>query len=316
MNEANNIATDVAETLENNGDDIDVDALANEAQDMLDYQVPAEEIKRKLLDKHGSGDGNNLPSPGEASTINIGEINSEGEFVIVEGEIVDLWETNHPENSNAPVQAGLIGDESGVIKFSRWEGDTIGPSLEEGENYRFEAATTDFYNGNYSLNLNESASIHSSDEAVDVNSGTPFAARVMDVAEGTGLILGCPECGGKLNDNDSCYNHGSVSRGEAEHRLRISCTVSDGEETMTLYFDEDQTSEILGLSLEEAKEVAMEQVDMDALEPEVRDVMMGQRVTGRISNISGDRFSVEEVHSVGDDRDLDTEAKRIVDTLA
>ena len=81
------------------------------------------------------------------SVVPIGKIGECGRGeVSVEGEIVDLWETEHP----AIAQVGLIADESGQTKVTSWAKSRCRP-IAEGETVRIRAAALNWYQGRPSL---------------------------------------------------------------------------------------------------------------------------------------------------------------------
>jgi len=76
----------------------------------------------------------------------IADLDQEGEWVTIEAKVLQLWEAN----SDSINQVGLIGDETGKIKFVSWEKGNL-PSLEEGKSYRIKGAVVDSWNGDYQV---------------------------------------------------------------------------------------------------------------------------------------------------------------------
>ena len=71
------------------------------------------------------------------------------QWIDVVAEVVQLWEPH----SETIAQVGLLGDESGRLKFVKWESAGL-PELVKGETYRFQSVVTDQYQGRYSVSLN------------------------------------------------------------------------------------------------------------------------------------------------------------------
>lgn len=68
--------------------------------------------------------------------------------------VVELWEPTHDSID----QVGLIGDESGRLKFTKWAKAEL-PAVEEGSVYKFSNVVTSAYEGRYSINLNLSREV-------------------------------------------------------------------------------------------------------------------------------------------------------------
>jgi hypothetical protein len=66
--------------------------------------------------------------------------------VSVEGEVIELYEDTHP----AVHQAGLLADDSGVIKFTTWR-KSMQPTVREGQRVRLRAVQTNWHNERCSL---------------------------------------------------------------------------------------------------------------------------------------------------------------------
>ncbi|MUV89070.1 hypothetical protein GJ629_03445 [Halapricum sp. CBA1109] len=191
-------------------------------------------------------------------------------------EVIELWEPKHESIE----QVGLIGDESGVIKFVKWASADL-PQLEEGETYRFENVVTDEYNGRFSVNLNSASNIEASTETVDASDGTVEASgTVVAIQTGSGLIKRCPQedCSRVLNKG-RCSDHGQV---DGEFDLRIKAVLDDGDRAINAIFDAEATTELVGLSFEEAKQMAM-----DAMTAEVVEDYIQTRIVGRTYALSG-----------------------------
>jgi ssDNA-binding replication factor A large subunit len=119
----------------------------------------------------------------------LGNVDEADQWIDVVAEVVQLWEPR----SETIAQVGLLGDESGRLKFVKWESAGL-PELVEGETYRFQNAVTDEYQGRYSVSLNSATVVELSEETVSVAAdGVTVGGTVVAVQEGSGLITRCPE---------------------------------------------------------------------------------------------------------------------------
>jgi hypothetical protein len=73
--------------------------------------------------------------------------------------VVELWEPR----ADAVAQVGLLGDETGTIKFTKWSKSDL-PELEEGKSYALRNVVTDEYQGRFSVKLNRTTTIEELDE--------------------------------------------------------------------------------------------------------------------------------------------------------
>ena len=75
--------------------------------------------------------------------------------------------------------------------------------------------------------------------------------RVIEIQQGSGFILRCPECNRMLHEG-SCQLHGNVD-GVAD--LRIKCIIDDGTGSVSAVFNQEITEQVLGKSIDECKEL-------------------------------------------------------------
>lgn len=261
--------------------DIDVEAVEERLDTLInEYKVPVEEARRSVVsayldesgmdrDELGGGRGGNP----EAQAADIDEPE---QWVDMTVKVVDLWEPR----SDSVAQVGLLGDESGTIKFTKWAASDL-PKLNEGAVYRLGNLVTDEYEGRFSVKLNKTTSITELDTEIEVgdNAETVEGAMV-DIQSGSGLIKRCPEeeCT-RVLQNGRCSEHGE---GEGEFDLRIKGVLDDGEGVHEVIFDKDATKALTGISLAEAKEMAMDALDTEVVADEMREGVLGRyyRVTG------------------------------------
>jgi replication factor A1 len=204
------------------------------------------------------------------------EINEPGLWVDLKVKVTQLWESN----SDAISQSGLIGDETGSIKFVKWTKADL-PDLEEGKSYHLLNLVTDEFQGRFSVKLNRTSKIEPLDSDVEVGSqAAEFAGALVDVQKGSGLIKRCPVCKRSLAKG-VCSEHGKV---EGTYDLRIKAVMDDGRRVQDVLINRETTERLVGLTLDEAKHMAMEALDHEV----VRSLIEGKLV-GRYFCITGPR---------------------------
>jgi replication factor A1 len=245
-----------------------------------EYKVPTSEARRSVVNTYldeagmerddlGGGGGGN-------DRVEIAEIDSPEEWIDLTAKVVELWEPN----SDAVAQVGLLGDETGTVKFTKWSKSDL-PSLDEGEVYDLRNVVTDEYQGRFSVKLNRTTTIEQLDEEMEVGEeAVEIEGALVDIQSDSGLIKRCPEddCT-RVLQNGRCSEHGEV---EGEFDLRIKGVLDDGTEIHEVIFDQKSTEELTGISLEEAQEMAMDALDTEVVVEEMRGLVLGRyyRVAG------------------------------------
>ncbi|MBU4374303.1 MAG: replication protein A [Euryarchaeota archaeon] len=143
------------------------------------FKVPPEEARRNVINiflkKH------NIPkseffTPRETPQVKVSDIKEDGKWVTLRAKVVQLWEAKQESIS----QVGLLGDESGTIKFTKWAKASALPTMEEGKSYIFKNVTTSEWQGQFSVKLNKTSEIIPINEDIKVE--TP-QARASDIKE-------------------------------------------------------------------------------------------------------------------------------------
>ena len=261
--------------------DVDVDEIHGRLETLVEeYKVPLDEARRSVQSHYLDETGLERDEIGGASTSNehvqVADIDTPEQWVDVTAKVVDLWETR----SDAVAQVGLLGDESGTVKFTKWSKSDL-PKLEEGEVYRLQNVVTDEYQGRYSVKLNRTTTIQELDEELEVGDDTAeIEGALVAVQSGSGLIKRCPveDCT-RVLQNGRCSEHGE---GEGKFDLRIKGVVDDGESVHEVIFDQERTEQLTGISLAEAKEMAMDALDTTVVADQMRGATIGRyyRVAG------------------------------------
>lgn len=272
--EAEAIAEQFSDHLEVGPDEIEerLENLVNE------YRVPLEEARRSVTNSYLDDAGMERDELGRGGTeqVRVNDIDEDEQWVDLRVKLVDLWEPR----SDSISQVGLVGDESGTIKFVAFETSDL-PELEEGKAYELSNVVTDEYEGSYSVKLNRTTGISEIDEEIEVgDNAETVEGALVDIQSGSGLIKRCPEedCT-RVLQNGRCSEHGQV---EGEFDLRIKGVLDDGETVTEVIFDREATEELTGMGLEEAKDMAMDALDTTVVAEEMAEDVLGRyyRVTG------------------------------------
>ena len=281
MSELRQEAEAIAEQFSDHTD-VDPDDVEERLETLVDeYRVPLDEASRSVTNSYLEDAGMERDEFGRGGSeeVLVNDIDEDEQWVDLRVKLVDLWEPR----SDSISQVGLLGDESGTIKFVAFETSDL-PELDEGQAYELSNVVTDEYEGSYSVKLNRTTGITEIDEAIEVgdNADTVEGALV-DIQSGSGLIKRCPEedCT-RVLQNGRCSEHGQV---EGEFDLRIKGVLDDGETVTEVIFDREATEELTGMSLEEAKDMAMDALDTTVVAEE-----MGEDVLGRYYRVTGPTF--------------------------
>ncbi|TMT85493.1 replication factor A [Haloterrigena sp. H1] len=252
--------------------DVDVEDVEERLTTLVDeYKVPMDEARRSVTNHYLEEAGLEREdiSGGDSEAANIEDVDEPEEWIDLTAKVIELWDPR----SDSVAQVGLLGDPTGTIKFTKWAKSDL-PALEEGSVYELRNVVTDEYQGRYSVKLNSTTVIEELDEDLEVGNDTSeVEGALVDMQSGSGLIKRCPEedCT-RVLQNGRCNEHGEV---EGEFDLRIKAVVDDGLDAHEVIFDKDATEELTGLSLEEAKDMAMDALDTTIVADEIREDIVG-----------------------------------------
>ena len=258
---------------------VDVDEVEERLENLVnEYRVPLDEARRSVTNSYLDDAGMERDELGRGGTerVHVNEIDQDEQWVDLRVTLVDLWEPR----SDSISQVGLLGDESGTIKFVAFETSDL-PELEEGATYELSNVVTDEYEGSYSVKLNRTTGITEIDEEIEVgDNAETVEGALVDIQSGSGLIKRCPEedCT-RVLQNGRCSEHGQV---DGEFDLRIKGVLDDGESVTEVIFDREATEELTGMGLEAAKDMAMDALDTTVVAEEMSADLLGRyyRVTG------------------------------------
>lgn len=269
--------------------------LISEYNGRLSVELNSSSSIEKLDEEVEVGGGDFTPGEMESELRNIGELAQDNQWVTVRGKIVQLWENTHESIE----QVGLIGDETGAVKFTNWASAEL-PDMEEGKCYLLSNTVVKEWNGRYSLQLNKASSIEELDEDIEVGTFTSsYSGAMVDIQTGSGLIKRCPECKRALVKG-ACAEHGKV---KGEYDLRIKAVLDNGISTQEALINRELTEKTVGISLDDAIAMAAE-----ALDPGVVLDRLKQKLIGRYYTVNGPKVeryvlvdSIEQDSELGGD---------------
>jgi replication factor A1 len=237
----------------------------------------------KLAEEVEVAGGDFTPTVRESELKNIADL-LEGQWATIKGKVIQLWDNSHETIE----QVGLIGDPTGVIKFTNWASSEL-PDMEEGKSYVLKNIVLNEWDGKVQIQLNRSSSIEKIDEDIKVGTSTfTYSGAMVDIQTGSGLIKRCPQCKRALVKG-ACAEHGKV---KGEYDLRIKAVLDSGTSTQDVLINRELTEGLVGLSLDSAISMAA-----DALDPGVVLDKLKYELIGRYYTVSGhklDRYILPE----------------------
>jgi len=193
----------------------------------------------------------------------------------VRAKVIQEWDASHERM----LQSGLLGDETGTIKFVIWK-ETGKEKLMVGAVYNIFYALVDEFNGRLSLNLN-TATIMKDDSDILVSGGiVEVRGALVHIAPGSGIIKRCPVegCNRALSRQNYCPVH--EIQPKFIYDLRIKGWLDDGEKTHNILLQRDVVESLTGITLDAAKEIAENNpLGMDEVFLRMRDSVLGRYVT-------------------------------------
>ncbi|MCX6691339.1 MAG: nucleotide-binding protein [Methanoregula sp.] len=192
----------------------------------------------------------------------------------VRAKVVQEWETTHERM----LQSGILGDESGTIKFIIWR-EAGKEKLAVGSVYTIYYAQVDEFNGRLSLNLSTASYMPDEGDIAVSGGDTDIRGTLVHIAPGSGLIKRCPVegCNRALSRQNYCPVH--EIQPKFVYDLRIKGWLDDGKKTHNLLLQRDVVESLTGMTLDAAKELAENNpLGMDEVFLRMRDAILGRYV--------------------------------------
>ncbi|MHC1566919.1 MAG: replication factor A [Candidatus Syntropharchaeia archaeon] len=293
------IAKEIEKRFSEIGISLEIPEIESRLKKLIyEFGVPEEEARRSVINyfkkEYGIAPETSFQR-GDAEVTTISQIDESGKWISLRVKVLQLWEPGHESIS----QVGLVGDETGTMKFTKWKSAGL-PDLVEGRNYLLKNVVTDEWRGRYNIKLNRNTKILEIDEEIEVGSQTEeIEGIIASIREGSGIIKRCPICNRKLFGN-FCGEHGEV-RGVPDFRIRA--VIDDGERAEDIILNREMAEKVLGITFEKARK--MEEKGMDLKE------YIKERLMGRYYRISGANFGgfiladrMEEIDRIGVDSEF------------
>ncbi len=166
--------------------------------------------------------------------------------------MVQEWESN----SDRMLQSGIVGDETGTVRFVIWKDNNMG-RLNPGVVYNIYYTTIDQYNDRLSLTLNGSMYMPDETGTIQVKSQVEeVSGALVHISPGSGLIKRCPVegCGRVLSRQNYCQIH--EIQPDFSYDLRIKGWIDNGRKTWDTVIPREAVEHLLGLTLDDAREMA------------------------------------------------------------
>lgn len=250
--------------------DIDISLLEERLGDFYEYNVYGETaedtVLQNLSDEYDTTVADLLGETQETQDVTLDEIDSSDMWITTEVKVLELWKPNHDSID----QVGLIGDETDVVKFVKWE-DAPETQLVEDSVYVLDTAVTEIYEDDPQVILNKAVSISESDSEIDVPSDSEPSEKtentqitgwcLVDIYDSEGLIKRCSVCDRKLKNN-RCSEHGDV---EFDLDLRIRGVIDKDSTTEQIIINRPEVERMADMSLEDAEELARNNLNKNAV---------------------------------------------------
>lgn len=273
-------------SIVSNFENADVDLDESDVSDRLsqlvnDYKVPladAEQSVKKHYLNANDLEAHELYETAEYTIEELREKNEDGVWATVGP--IEFVDEKDPFSDNF-TQVGTIADETGRIFFKAWADAMDEPQLEEGGTYVLNNVKTNKWNGNLSLQFQETSSLEAVDadvEAADNSvSVTGTITEMSGGAEKNGLIKRCSEedCNRTLR-NGRCSEHGEV---EGEFDLRMMVHVNTGDDSTKAIISREATEELTGIDMETAQQMATDALDQTVVAHRMFHELQGGKFT-------------------------------------
>jgi replication factor A1 len=249
------------------------------------FKVPELEISRTVIRNLEKETGVKLDE--DVHCGNIEDIIEVGKWISLKAKVVQLWDSN----SDSISQAGLIGDETGVIKFTIWKTAGIEIRLIQGNSYIFQNVVTGSFNDKMQIAVTSTSQIIPiAEEIQQKEKEITLTGVIVSLTNGSGLIKRCPECARSLVKSD-CEGHGKV---DGVLDFRIKAVLDDGKVTYNILALQEMTAKLTELTLDRAKQIATEALDQSAVTD-----LMKRKLIGKYFNLKcvpmGTNYLVVEV---------------------
>jgi len=153
------------------GVDVPLEDIESRLDEMVNkFKVPSNEAQRSVtnyfLKKYSIPKNEFYTRQAEPQLTKIISITKNGQWANLKAKVIQLWENTHESIS----QVGLLGDETGIIKFTEWKNAEL-PKLEQGVSYLLKSVVVGEYNDRFQVQLNKNSSVEKLAEDIEVGGG-------------------------------------------------------------------------------------------------------------------------------------------------
>lgn len=244
---------------------------------------------------------------GPPKVVTIGQIRDSMGFVEVKARILSV-ETRDVtvQGESKTIYSGTLADESGKIQYTAWTDF----KLKQGELLKISRGTVKSWRGIPQLNFDERADVLRLKEKFptleelsktsiiplsDVAgrggaAGVSVRGTVIEVRDGSGLIMRCPECKRALQKG-TCKIHGQV---EGYPDLRIKAVIDDGTGSVSAVFGRELTEKLMGFSLEDCMERARQAMSSDGIKDSMEDALLFRTIDAS-GNVTADTYGLSMI---------------------
>ena len=232
---------------------------------------------------------------GPPRSVEIGGLREGMGYVEVKGRVLAVEQREvTAQGETKTIFSGVIADESGKVQFTAWSDF----KLKQGEVLKISKATVRSWRGIPQLSFDDRAEVMRVKEKFPsveelqksglsmiseiASKGGAMDATVrgviIEVREGSGLIMRCPECKRALQKG-TCKVHGRV---EGYPDLRVKAILDDGSGAVGIVIGRELTERMLETTLDEAMQKAKQAMNFEV----VRD-MMDEKLALKVMSATG-----------------------------
>lgn len=244
---------------------------------------------------------------GPPKVVTVSQLRESMGFVEVKGRILSIDSREVSVQGQAKnVWSGIIADGTGKAQFSAWSDFKLKP----GDVVRISKATVKAWRGIPQLTFDDRADLTkvmenfpSAEELqqTGISMVSEIAAKggasdvtirgvLVEIREGSGLIMRCPECKRALQKG-TCKIHGRV---EGFPDLRIKAMLDDGSGAVGVVMNRELTERLMNITLDESMQKAKESMNFDVVRDAMDDSLTLKLVTAS-GSITSDQYGLSMI---------------------
>ncbi len=244
---------------------------------------------------------------GPPKVVTVNQISDGMGYIEVKARILSVEEREVTvQGETKTIHSGTLADETGRIQYTAWSDF----QLKAGELLKISKATVKSWRGIPQVNFDDRAEVLRVKEkfpTVEELSRTTIVpisdiagrggaadvsvrGTVVEVRDGSGLIMRCPECKRALQKG-TCKVHGRV---EGYPDLRTKAVIDDGTGSISAVFGRDITEKLMGTTLEDCLDRARQAMNFDAIKDSLEDTLMF-RIVDVGGNVTADAYGLSMI---------------------